>query len=43
MTSVDQIKRGALLKDIGKRGVSVQILKKTGLLKEEEWVLSGCA
>ena len=33
------IKRGALLHDIGKMGVSEQILKKPGKLTPEEWVI----
>jgi len=33
------IKRGALLHDIGKMGISEQILKKPGKLTEEEWVI----
>ena len=33
-----QIKRGALLHDIGKMGISDSILQKPGKLTEEEWV-----
>jgi len=33
------IKRGALLHDIGKMGISEQILKKPGKLTEAEWVI----
>jgi len=33
------IKRGALLHDIGKMGISEQILRKPGKLTEEEWVI----
>ena len=33
-----QIKRGALLHDIGKMGISDSILQKKGKLSEEEWV-----
>ncbi len=33
------IKRGALLHDIGKMGISEQILNKPGVLTAEEWVI----
>ncbi len=32
-------KRGALLHDIGKMGISDQVLRKPGKLTEEEWVI----
>jgi len=38
-TSLPHIRRGALLHDIGKMGISDKILKKTGPLSDDEWII----
>ena len=38
-TDLESIRRGAILHDIGKVGIPDEILKKTGPLTDEEWII----
>jgi PAS domain S-box-containing protein/putative nucleotidyltransferase with HDIG domain len=38
-TQITQVRRGALLHDIGKMGIPDRVLGKTGPLNDEEWVM----